>query len=40
VLYALGTATTTFSFIVIGIFLFTTRVLQRRTQARVPKAAG
>ena len=40
VLYALGTATTTFSFIVIGIFLFTTRLLQRRTQARVPKAAG
>jgi len=39
VLYALGTATTIFSFIVIGLFLFTTRMLQRRTQAKRPRAA-
>jgi putative spermidine/putrescine transport system permease protein len=40
VLYALGTTTTAFSFLVIGLFLLTTYLLQRRTQAkRRPKAA-
>jgi putative spermidine/putrescine transport system permease protein len=40
VLYALGTTTTAFSFLVIGLFLLTTYLLQRRTQAkRRPRAA-
>jgi hypothetical protein len=34
VLYAIGTVTTGFSFLVIGLFLFATRVLQRRTLTR------
>jgi putative spermidine/putrescine transport system permease protein len=34
VLYALGTATTAFSFLVIGVFLGVTRVLQRRRSGR------
>ncbi|HUA53770.1 MAG TPA: ABC transporter permease [Candidatus Sulfotelmatobacter sp.] len=40
VLFALGTTTTAFSFIVIGLFLATTRILQRRTQAAQARRAG
>ena len=39
VLYALGTFTTAFSFLVIGLFLFTTQMLRRRTLAKRPRAA-
>jgi putative spermidine/putrescine transport system permease protein len=39
VLYALGTFTTAFSFVVIGLFLFTTQMLRRRTLAKRPRAA-
>jgi putative spermidine/putrescine transport system permease protein len=40
VLYALGTTTTAFSFLVIGLFLFTTQMLRRRTLAKRPRAPG
>jgi len=39
VLYALGTFTTAFSFLVIGLFLFTSQMLRRRTLAKRPRAA-
>jgi putative spermidine/putrescine transport system permease protein len=39
VLYALGTATTAFSFVVIGVFLGATRMLQRRRSAGRSHAA-
>ncbi|MFC7539155.1 hypothetical protein ACFQU2_06305 [Siccirubricoccus deserti] len=35
-LYAIGTTTTAFSFIAIGIFTFAFWVLRRRVQARKP----
>jgi putative spermidine/putrescine transport system permease protein len=40
VLFALGTTTTAFSFVVIGLFLTTTRLLQRRTQAAQARRAA
>ncbi len=39
VLYALGTTTTAFSFLMIGLFLFTSYILRRRTLARLPRSA-
>jgi putative spermidine/putrescine transport system permease protein len=40
VLYALGTTTTAFSFVVIGLFRFTTQMLRRRTLTKRPRAAA
>jgi putative spermidine/putrescine transport system permease protein len=39
VLYALGTTTTAFSFLMIGLFLCISYILRRRTLARLPRSA-